>query len=77
MTSASASSLPHLDPGEASLVNLAIDDPRDTVALSDREARLLHLHNQIQEQELERALLEQGTQLLCARQKNEILKTAN
>lgn len=61
MASTSVSSLPHLDPGEASLLNLAIDDPRDTVPLSDREALVLQLYNQIHEQELEKALLEQGT----------------
>lgn len=61
MTSASVSSRPHLDPAEASLVNLAIDDPSDAVPLSDREALVLQLYHQTHEQELEKALLEQGT----------------
>jgi len=54
-------SLPHLLPGEVSLLDHAADDTRDIVPLSDKEALVLQLANQIQEQRLEKALLEQGT----------------
>lgn len=60
MASENASSLPHLDQGEVSLLNLVTDNPRDTPPLTDREALVLQLYNQVQEQELEKALLEQG-----------------
>lgn len=60
MASAKVRPLPHLDAGEASLVDFAADDPRDTVHLSEKEALILQLYEQIQEQELETALLEQG-----------------
>lgn len=63
MAAARASSVPHLDPSEVSLLNLAADDPRDAVSFSDKEALVLRLYNQIQEQELEKALLEQGPYL--------------
>lgn len=53
-------SLPHLEAGEIALLDLAADDPRDVVTLSDKEALVLQLYNQVQEQELEKALLEQG-----------------
>lgn len=43
------------------MLDLAADDPRDVVSLSDKEALILQLYNQIQELELEKALLEQGT----------------
>jgi fido (protein-threonine AMPylation protein) len=39
---------------------LAADDPRDTVPFSDKEATILQVYHQIQEQELEKAILEQG-----------------
>jgi hypothetical protein len=60
MAPAKPHSLPHLDPGEDSLADLAEDDPRDTVSFSDKEALILQLYHQIQEQKLEKALLEQG-----------------
>lgn len=66
MASANAPSLPHLEPGEVSLLSLATDNPRDTLSLSDRESLVLQLYNQIQEQKLEKALLEQGTATVCA-----------
>lgn len=56
-----AQSLPHLLPGEAILLDYAADDSRDIVPLSEKEALVLQLANQIQEQRLEKALLEQGT----------------
>ncbi|RHZ66887.1 centromere protein H [Aspergillus thermomutatus] len=59
MSTARIQSLPHLSPGEVSLLDLAADDPRDVVSLSDKEALILQLYNQIQELELEKALLEQ------------------
>jgi hypothetical protein len=52
--------LPHLQPGEVTLLNYAADDSRDVVTLSDKEALVLQLYNQIQEQQLEKAVLEQG-----------------
>lgn len=61
MSTARIQSLPHLSPGEVSLLDLAADDPRDVVSLSDKEALILQLYNQIQELELEKAVLEQGT----------------
>jgi hypothetical protein len=61
MSTARIQSLPHLSPGEVSLLDLAADDPRDVVTLSDKEALILQLYNQIQELELEKALLVQGT----------------
>lgn len=54
-------SLPHLLPGEVALFGYAADDSRDTVTLADKEALVLQLAYQIQEQQLEKALLEQGT----------------
>ncbi|GAQ04313.1 hypothetical protein ALT_1634 [Aspergillus lentulus] len=59
MSTARIQSLPHLSPGEVSLLDLAADDPRDVVSLSDKEALILQLYNQIQELELEKAVLEQ------------------
>lgn len=53
-------SLPHLHSGEVSLLNYATDDSRDVMTLSDKEALVLQLYNQIQEQQLEKAFLEQG-----------------
>jgi hypothetical protein len=52
--------LPHLQPGEVTLLDYAADDSRDVVTLSDKEAMVLQLYNQIQEQQLEKAVLEQG-----------------
>lgn len=52
--------LPHLQPGEVTLLDYAADDSRDVVTLSDKEALVLQLYNQIQEQQLEKAVLEQG-----------------
>ncbi|GIJ87773.1 hypothetical protein Asppvi_006686 [Aspergillus pseudoviridinutans] len=59
MSTARIQSLPQLSPGEVSLLDLAADDPRDVVSLSDKEALILQLYNQIQELELEKAILEQ------------------
>ncbi|KAJ5103675.1 hypothetical protein N7532_004204 [Penicillium argentinense] len=50
--------LPHLRPGELTLLDYAADDSRDVVTLSDQEALILQLANQLQEQQLEKALLE-------------------
>jgi hypothetical protein len=51
----------HLLPAEVTLLGYAADDPRDIAPLTDKEALVLQLANQIQEQRLEKALLEQGT----------------
>ncbi|GES58527.1 centromere protein H (CENP-H)-domain-containing protein [Aspergillus terreus] len=64
MASAKARPLPHLDPGEVALVDFAADDPRDNVTFSDKEALILQLYHQTQEQELEKALLQQDTEWL-------------
>ncbi|EAU35141.1 conserved hypothetical protein [Aspergillus terreus NIH2624] len=64
MASAKARPLPHLDSGEVALVDFAADDPRDNVTFSDKEALILQLYHQIQEQELEKALLQQDTEWL-------------
>lgn len=53
--------LPHLRPAEVTLLDYAADDSRDIVSLSEKEQLVLQLANQIQEQRLEKALLEQGT----------------
>ncbi|RAH72381.1 centromere protein H [Aspergillus aculeatinus CBS 121060] len=76
MTSANLRSLPHLGPGELALLNLATDDPRDTVLLSDKETLILQLYHQIQEQQLEKALLEQDTELLSGDNAEEELAKA-
>jgi hypothetical protein len=60
MSSSKARGLPQLSSGEVTLLDLAADDPRDTVSFSDKEALIVQLYQQIQEQELEKALLEQG-----------------
>lgn len=54
-------SLPHLQSGEVILLDYSADDSRDVVTLSDKEALVLQLYNQVQEQQLEKAFLEQGT----------------
>lgn len=53
-------SLPNLHPGEVTLLGYAADDSRDTLTLTDKEALVLELARQVQEQQLEKALLEQG-----------------
>lgn len=53
-------SLPHLGPSEVALVDIAANDSRDIVSFSDKEASILQLYHQIQEQQLEKALLQQG-----------------
>lgn len=57
------SSQPQLEPDEIALLDLAADDRRDVLSLSDKEALILRLYDQIQEQDLEKAILEQGTRL--------------
>ncbi|KAL2867101.1 centromere protein H [Aspergillus lucknowensis] len=59
MSSSQARSLPRLSSSEVTLLDLAADDPRDAVTFSDKEALILRLYHQIQEQELEKAILEQ------------------
>lgn len=56
-----ASTRPHLLSNELTLLDYAADDVRDIVTLSEKEALVLQLASQIQEQQLEKALLEQGT----------------
>ncbi|CAG8100736.1 unnamed protein product [Penicillium salamii] len=52
-------SLPHLQTAEVTLLDYAADASHDVVTLSDKEALVLQLYNQIQEQQLEKAFLEQ------------------
>ncbi|KAJ6115841.1 hypothetical protein N7523_006258 [Penicillium sp. IBT 18751x] len=54
----------HLLPGEVTLLDYAADDSCDIAPLSDKEALVLQLANQIQEQRLEKALLEQELETL-------------
>ncbi|KAL2829665.1 centromere protein H (CENP-H)-domain-containing protein [Aspergillus cavernicola] len=63
MSSSKARSLPHLNLGEIPLLDLAADDPRDAVSFSDKEALILQLYHQFQEQELEKAFLQQELEL--------------
>ena len=51
----------HLRPPELALLDYATDDARDTVTLADKETAILQLYHQLQDQRLEKALLEQGT----------------
>ena len=51
---------PHLLSSELTLLDYAGDDSRDIVTFSEKEALVLQLAGQIQEQQLEKALLEQG-----------------
>lgn len=59
-SSTKVQSLPHLEEGEVSLLELAADDARDVAPLSDKEAMILQLYHRVQEQKLEKALLRQG-----------------
>ncbi|KAL4810288.1 centromere protein H (CENP-H)-domain-containing protein [Aspergillus unguis] len=59
MSSTGAQSLPQLGAGEVTLLDLAADDSRDTVSFSDKEAAIIQLFHQIQEQEIEQAFLRQ------------------
>ncbi|CEL07218.1 hypothetical protein ASPCAL10381 [Aspergillus calidoustus] len=59
MSSSKARNQPHLSAGEVTLLDLAADDPRDIVSFSDKEATILQLYHQIQEQDLEKAILGQ------------------
>ncbi|KAJ5287626.1 hypothetical protein N7478_003312 [Penicillium angulare] len=55
---------PHLRSEELTLLEYSTDDPRDVVTLSDKETLILQLAEQIQEQRLEKALLEQEPESL-------------
>jgi hypothetical protein len=56
-----ASRLTDLHEAETALLDLAADGRQDVLSLSDKEALILQLYDQIQELELEQAVLEQGT----------------
>ncbi|BCS22450.1 centromere protein H [Aspergillus puulaauensis] len=62
MSSSKARGPPQLSSGEVTLLDLAADDPRDTVSFSDKEALIIQLYHQVQEQELEKAILEQESE---------------
>ncbi|KAJ5749097.1 uncharacterized protein N7511_010793 [Penicillium nucicola] len=68
--------LPHLQPGELTLLDYATDDSRDVVTLSDKEALVLQLYNQTQEQQLEKAVLEQDLESLSGENAEEQLAIA-
>lgn len=53
-----------LTEAETALLDLAADDRREVLSLSSKEELLLQLYEQIQELELELAILEQGTCLI-------------
>jgi hypothetical protein len=53
--------LPHLQSGEVTLLDYATDDPRDVITLGHKQALVLQLYHQVQEQQLEKAFLEQST----------------
>ncbi|KAL4739682.1 centromere protein H (CENP-H)-domain-containing protein [Aspergillus similis] len=73
MTSTKARSLPQLSAGEITLLDLAADDPRDTLSFSDKEALIIQLYHQIQELELEKALLEQELESISANNAEELV----
>jgi hypothetical protein len=50
----------NLEHPEVALLELAADNPRDVLSLSEKEKAILRLYDQIQELELEQAVLEQG-----------------
>ncbi|KAJ5792822.1 uncharacterized protein N7503_008800 [Penicillium pulvis] len=50
---------PHLRSGELTLLDYAADDTRDVITLSEKEKLVLQLAERVQEQQLEKALLEQ------------------
>ncbi|KAJ5541286.1 hypothetical protein N7494_006362 [Penicillium frequentans] len=50
---------PHLRSGELTLLDYAADDTRDVTTLSEKEKLVLQLAERVQEQQLEKALLEQ------------------
>lgn len=56
----------HLLSNEQILLSYAADDVQDIVTLSEREELVLQLARQVQEQQLEKALLEQGEEALYA-----------
>ncbi|OQD89756.1 hypothetical protein PENANT_c002G07123 [Penicillium antarcticum] len=68
--------LPHLQPGEVTLLDYAADDSRDVVTLSDKEALVLQLYSRIQEQQLEKAVLEQNLESLSGENAEEQLAIA-
>jgi hypothetical protein len=55
-----ASQIASLHETETALLDLAADDHRDVPSLSGKESLILQLYDQIQELELEHAVLEQG-----------------
>ncbi|KAJ5736330.1 uncharacterized protein N7483_001455 [Penicillium malachiteum] len=67
---------PHLQPGELTLLDYATDDTHDVVTLSDKELLILQLAQQVQEQQLEKALLEQEREELSGDNAEEELAIA-
>ncbi|KAJ6021380.1 hypothetical protein N7540_006884 [Penicillium herquei] len=67
---------PHLQPGELTLLDYATDDTRDVVTLSDKELLILQLAQQVQEQQLEKALLEEEREELSGDNAEEELAIA-
>ena len=50
----------NLEQPEVALLELAADNPRDVLSLSEKEKAILQLYDQIRELDLEQAVLEQG-----------------
>ncbi|KAJ5167969.1 uncharacterized protein N7482_003563 [Penicillium canariense] len=67
---------PHLLSSELTLLDYAGDDSRDIVTFSEKEALVLQLAGQIQEQQLEKALLEQDPESLAGDNVEEALAIA-
>ncbi|OJJ85537.1 centromere protein H [Aspergillus glaucus CBS 516.65] len=75
-SSTKVQSLPHLEEGEVSLLELAADDARDVAPLSDKEAMILQLYHRVQEQKLEKALLRQESENVSGENVDEQLAIA-
>ncbi|KAF7714392.1 Uncharacterized protein PECH_008758 [Penicillium ucsense] len=67
---------PHLLPNEQILLSYAADDVQDIVTLSETEELVLQLARRVQEQQLEKALLEQELETLSGDDVEEQLATA-
>ncbi|KAL4916279.1 centromere protein H (CENP-H)-domain-containing protein [Aspergillus aurantiobrunneus] len=72
MSSSKAIALPQLSSDEVTLLDLAADEPRDTVSFSDKEALIIQLYHQTQEQELEKAILEQESESISTNNAEEL-----
>ncbi|KAJ5135582.1 uncharacterized protein N7515_004860 [Penicillium bovifimosum] len=67
---------PHLQSNEVTLLNYATDDPRDVITLGHKQELVLQLYHQVQEQQLEKALLEQNLEPVSGEDVEEQLAVA-